>query len=71
MTDYDLKPCLFCGHEIALSTRRKLVAFVCSGPDETCAGSGLMTCCTTEQLETAVAAWNRRAEDRADRPECA
>lgn len=56
----ELKPCPFCGSEVSIEHDDGLSFFRCAA-GSTCAGSGLIAFCATEQAVTAIAAWNTRA----------
>ena len=62
----ELKPCPFCGQAARLVRNDGLTHIVCADGEQTCKGSGLITCCFTEQEVSAVEAWNRRTPSERD-----
>jgi Lar family restriction alleviation protein len=60
----ELKNCPFCGGEVKLQEDMEVCGFVCP-KDSSCHKSGLVTAFNTSDKETAIAAWNRRAESAA------
>ena len=62
--DTPLRPCPFCGGDVTLVPRDKLHVFKC--PDGSpCLGVGFATYAKSDQLESAIAAWNTRADEAA------
>lgn len=55
-----LAPCPFCGGGVSVTTTERVGGIVCDAPSE-CIGSGLLIVFDLEDMETALAAWNRRA----------
>lgn len=58
--DEALLPCPFCGEIPELEFLEVLVNFRCP-PVSSCNGTGLIICCTKDNLKRAITAWNRRA----------
>ena len=56
----ELLGCPFCGEIPELEFLEVLVNFRCP-PVSSCNGTGLIICCTKDNLERAITAWNRRA----------
>ena len=57
----ELKPCPFCGSAVTLQEEQGVIGFQCM-IGTGCAKSGLVTAFDARDKDTAIPAWNRRAD---------